>query len=461
MNKVNAFQPDVDEEQLRRNGKFTFSLLLFLGLFLVSYYAVYPQNGFIIFQFGLLSWIISIPIVLNRFRLDFCSLLFLSTSFCFASYSLKPIYLALGEGVIINDPSSEKAIWYVILFISLLIFAYFLSVGERTAHRIPALPQKWHPESVMTALYILMCFGVIGWIVILIAVGKGPVSLYTDVFHARDMLAKIPFAYFFRNAVIWAFSSVFWVPYLYNMFRDKGEPRLLSNTFLIPYFIFMMVLFAGFGQRSIVIAQILGLFVVSNLARKKGITTVLIAVILISIFSRAYLTYREASRGGTSVAQISRALKHDYKEHGPKNLSVMTIISTVNIFEFLPIIVSSYPTVGHDFLYGKSYVNCLTLLLPRSIFSWKEPYTDTYLTQIMRDELIKKGSSIDAGKVSIVPDMAKRLERGLTINFGLLAELYINFGAIAIATGAVVCGIILRILETYLGLHKRNPGVVL
>ena len=421
--------------QLRRNGIIIFSIYFSIGVYLLLAYLYSPDSGLVLAELGFLFFLCAIPIVLWRFECDIFSLLFLVLLTILITYSLKPIYLILHEGIVMNDKGIIIAMAYLLLFTALLILGYFLKTGKLIARRLPELPGNWSYKSVKSVIPMFMILGIMGWLFLLKTIGTNITSFYSETFFVRYKIFETAGMFHFRNLTLWFLWSAFWVPLIYYFVHRR---YVHGKYLMVLYILFLLIISFGFGQRLVIVAPIFSIFALTNLNKKTGILKILGLIGSVIAFSYIYQTYRSLSWTGVTFGRLFDSLSD------LSDLSFFDFIFKVGIggqimLELLAKLVSSYPIYGADYLYGSSYLYVLTSLLPRSLFPWRPQYTDSYLTDLFFHTGLE--------------------DRGGGVAWGVISELYINFHIFGIVIGAVLLGIFLRTMQTYVEINKNNPGV--
>jgi len=458
LTKSIAAQQLRDKRQLRRNGVGLFIFFFLSGLFLVFYYLCRPERGLIILQVGILCFILAGFVVTRQFEIDLLSPAFLMLLCFFCAYSLAPLYLVFCKDFSISQPDIEKTMWFAIIFISFVLMGYFLKTGSRLARWLPVPPSDWKPRSVRIILAVGVCFGLLGWLFILVTVGMSPLTQFLKVFEFRYRVFEIGGLYYFRNLVVWALWIAFWVPFLTYFLKQDARRKTSTGIYLTIAFLTLTVFTYGFGQRFMVIAPIASLLFIANLSwRKLGFLPLIVAVVGFVWFARFYENYRGLGWNRSDFLNLfSESASFDRKSHvflghpvqqgeGLLDLLVFSAARITNAVDYTCEVVCYYPPPGYDFFYGRSYLYALAGVFPRSIVgSLRAPFTDTFLTRTSyMHPYMATGGTTDYG-----------------IAFGQISELYINFREFGLL-GGLLWGIFLRIVEAYAELHRKNPAVLL
>jgi oligosaccharide repeat unit polymerase len=292
----------------------------------------------------------------------------------------------------------------------------------------------WPRPRVNKFVALLLSATVVGGYIFLRVLRASISDIYVNALQFRLAAAQTGGMYFFRTFVIACVWLAFGVTLIFLLHRPRQHG--FYRVVLVAIFLFMVAMLLATAQRSFLfIPLVSGVALLSLTGRKKiSSISVMIAVPAGFILSYIYSVYREltaSSQGATAdllVQSISGLSFSDLLVQGAQSGSAR--------LSYFASVVAAW-NAGQPLLYGKSFLNLLWLLVPRSFFLSKPLYTDSYLT-----EVLYPGSSSG-------------------IAFTSLSELYINFGPIGIVLGGAVFGILLKILDNYIESERDNPTVQL
>jgi hypothetical protein len=355
------------------------------------------------------------------------------------AWGVRPLYLFLSREPLtyagdLHWEATPLALTLVLGFTVLFGIGYFTRTGAGLARRLPVPSIRlWSARQQFRAVIILgiATFCLFG--VLTALVGTSLFAAYADSLSFRMASGAEGMTYFSRTGVICLWSMLYVV--LVRSVHDRFHVlRLIVPTIML---LVSCVLILPFGSRGYLIMPVVGalwLFDSCGITRL-NILRIGPPLIVLTAVLAVLGVYRNSSReGDTSLARLVQELEQE----GLEGLLTNTIVR-FDSFDFLLWTVANYPTIDEDFLYGRSVVDFLVQPVPRAFYPNKRYKTSAFLIDLQ------------------MPDV----ERRFTPEYSLIAELYINFWIPGVLVGALLWGVFVRCLDTYIDLHRRNPTVQL
>jgi hypothetical protein len=240
--------------------------------------------------------------------------------------------------------------------------------------------------------------------------------------------------YYVSGCALWCLWSLLWLPLVAMIGRPLSSIRV---AILVALFGFAALFTFPYGSRGALLIPVIGVaWVVENTVLHKPLNILKLAPIVGALVIATGLlgvTRVVASTGPVTSGRVFEAL-----QSGGLTSLLDHSMARFDTFDFLAMVVNKYIASGQHFLAGRSFFDLLIQPVPRSLYPDKPSQTSAFLTGIFYPEL---------GRI-------------WTPEYGMIAELYINFWVFGVIIGAVLFGILIRALDDYLQRHRHSPAIL-
>jgi oligosaccharide repeat unit polymerase len=345
------------------------------------------------------------------------------------SYVLRPIYIVtrsdpLTYATSLTKNMAEYAMPVVFASVICMLFGY-KTVSKYRDRSIVApnsqISEKmlWKGQSVSTLTNVLLAIGSTSYLVLILTVGVSISQMFTEVFDFRISSSSNGNLYI-SSLSLWCFWSIFYIKTIYYFMTGLSYKKILT---LITLFVIFCILTIPFGTRGYLIIPIISTLWLLNTLSPKNISIVKIVPILLII---------------VILSSLLLALRNNGFESTAESTPFEDFTSRFDFFDFFSLTFSSFPNSDSGFIWGRSIIDFLIQPIPRSIIPDKVYKTSAFLTSIL------------------LPHYPKTF----TPEYGLITELYINFGLPGILFGSMAFGCAMRRLENFLEMSKKNPFIL-
>lgn len=430
-----------------RNNSLTITLLLFL-VFIVLLYRGFTaaSNNTTLLVFVALILLISSLLKRQVRLLSFYSIYLFAM---LLTYLFRPIYLLSDQTFLsfapgISTVDFNMPLLLVILFLACYSSGYFILKSSADAFSRKFVFPFSHlirKRRLAPSIVVLLFVASSCYLIMLKLAGISFVSALADPFAFR--IASSSGGSFYISAVaLWSIWEIFYIFYfLFILIPGESHLKISPKSFILTFFLFLIffTLSIPFGSRGYLLVPIfamLWMFDVSRHPNAKPISLVLLLpVIFVMItFSGFFGIYRQAGLVDLNVSEIIGIVQKISFDDLFKQFIVR-----FDSFDFFASIVDRCQRFDCQFLYGRSVIDFLVQPIPRYLMPDKVYKTSAYLTQ------------------AYFPSLPSTF----TPEYGIITELFINFGTLGVAVGGILIGYFVRILDRIVSLNCQNPSFIL
>lgn len=346
-----------------------------------------------------------------------------ATGYFFLLFVLRPFYdLTLGSeflGTTPYDPSTADAfslgLVYAFLGFILFLVGYYLKTGIIFARVLPALPVKWKPSRVTLVWPLLFCLGLVFQIVIVESFGGW--AYY--IANKNETLTSSGQGFLLLGSSMMSIGFIMALTQSYS----SGGRGYLAYGLLFPILIILGLLS---GSKSALLSPILAAMIATHYLKRRIQFRHIVYFLMITI---ALLPILNIYRNITSDSGLSDAFVRDVFQSSAEPL-IRHLMARFYGIDSLTILIRDTPHVM-DYQLGGTIWPLFIAWIPRQI--WEDKPIISF-GKIFAEEYL--GEFFSGTGTSASPT--------------LLGELYLNWHIPGILLGALISGVIIRLVYTYL-----------
>jgi hypothetical protein len=353
-------------------------------------------------------------------------------------YGIRPLYLTLQEDALslaegLNPQTFPYALVLIIIFVGFIFVGYFSSLGSSVGRKLPVpFPVAWSRRRVRIAVVSLSLVTIFLYALTLRITGLSLWAAFTQQIAFRAATSSSGM-YYITGTIWWCMWAIFLLLFIPVVTLKVTFFHTVQFALL---FVLLTIFSIPYGSRGIIVGPVLEILWLLDMAWFKtrlSFTKLLPILVIMTIFIGAYGVFRDFNRyGNIPTEEITQAL---VREGGQGILE--RVISRADLFDFFVWSLDDFPTNEQTYLFGRSVLDFLLQPIPRALYPDKPSQTSAFL----------------------IGQLLSEYHRDWTPEFGLITELYINFWILGIVIGAMMFGVVIRVMETYIDLNISNPSV--
>lgn len=352
---------------------------------------------------------------------DVFSPLFVSTTIFIISCSIGAILFystsAYPEDILIY------ALVYTMIFIISFILGFSSNIGNVLTNGLPRLKSDFSIKRLRFATVLFLPTGVLLYVFLMYKAGlRNPLEVLKNLMLFRQFYGQQGWAYVMEFS-FFLIQAPFWGWML------KRDNLIKINLFMVIYFVLIIFFALLTGTRGAVFSLFLGiLFVYHCKCKKITISKALLLTAVLIIPASVFHVIQGSFRGGG--VEIGQIIQLAQDLNFSEAILAFTGRFTGAFRGFVDILLNFHRL---DLIWGKSFYNALFLPIPRALIPDK-PF-------------------------SFNIQMTRQFYPGVQFfgeEYGIIAELFMNFHLAGLIIGGFVFGIMIKIMQKYYIANQTN-----